>query len=287
MMDAEQVRKKLDQVLHSDRIKLPVMDRTAVYVQQEVQKDHPDMGQIEKLIKYDPALTSEVFRVANSAFYKGYSQIKTLQEAIVRLGLNQLSQIVWIVSLGRMYLASERRTKTLLQHLWEHSIGCAIGSAWLMNRLSRNDLIQEAFVSGLLHDMGKLFLLRVFEDADLSGLPGPDEGDPDLVTVLHDLHTEYGALCMRTWNFPESYALAAQKHHDPEVDAGQVCLQVVRLLNLICNQKGIGLSGGQDLVDPLQTPEARMLHVDQEILDDLRAYLDTTLPFFQGLYTRK
>ena len=67
-MDMDQVKNALDQVLQSDRIKLPVMDRTAVYVQQEVQKDEPEIRQIEKLIKYDPALTGEVLRVANSAF---------------------------------------------------------------------------------------------------------------------------------------------------------------------------------------------------------------------------
>jgi len=62
---------------------------------------------------------------------------------------------------------------------------------------------------------------------------------------------------------------------------------VVRLLNLICNLKGIGLRLGQDMADPGQTPEACVLHVDQDVLDELQAYLDTTLPFFQGLYTKK
>ncbi len=286
-MDTAEVRTVIDQVLQSDKIKLPVMDRTAVYVQQEVKKDDPDIRQIEKLIKYDPALTGEVFRVANSAFYKGYSQIKTLQEAIVRLGMNQLSQIVWIVSLGRMYLASNRSTRHLLQQLWAHSIGCAIGSSWLVNRLQMGGLVQEAFVSGLLHDMGKLFLLRVFEDSDLSGLPSTNGESGSLVAVLNDLHAEYGALCMRTWNFPESYALVALKHHDPEVDSRDSCLQIVRLLNLICNSNGLGMRSGQQGGQPEDSAEARLLNVDQEMLQDLQTYLETTLPFFQGLYCQK
>ncbi len=286
-MDMDQVKNTLDQVLQSDRIKLPVMDRTAVYVQQEVQKDEPEIRQIEKLIKYDPALTGEVLRVANSAFYKGYSQIRTLQEAIVRLGMNQLAQIVWIVSLGRMYLASNRETKGLLQQLWSHSIGCAIGAGWLMNRLKYSDLAHEAFVSGLLHDMGKLFLLRVFEDSDVPGLPQVSQEPEVLVPVLNDLHAEYGALCMRTWNFPENYALVALKHHDSEVDSRDSCFQVVRLLNMICNLKGYGLRNDLEAGQPEQTPEAGLLKVDQDVLEELHTYLDTTLPFFQGLYCKK
>ena len=75
----------------ADKIKLPAFNATALRIQKEVAKEEPDSRLIEKLIVSDQSLTGEVLRVANSSFYKGLAQVATVRDAIIRLGIKEVS----------------------------------------------------------------------------------------------------------------------------------------------------------------------------------------------------
>ena len=79
-------------------VRLPVFNTTAARVQQEIGREEPDLRLIEKLIVSDQALTAEVMRFSNSSFYKGLTQVATVRSAIVRLGINEVSNIVTMVA---------------------------------------------------------------------------------------------------------------------------------------------------------------------------------------------
>lgn len=80
--------------LNSNKAVLPVFNQTGMRVQQEVSKEDPDVRTIETLISSDQALTTQVLRTANSAFFKGLSKVNSIREAIVRLGTNEVGNIV-------------------------------------------------------------------------------------------------------------------------------------------------------------------------------------------------
>ena len=113
---------------------------------------------IEKLIASDPALTSQVLRLANSAFYKGLTKISTIRNAMIRIGITEIANIVSLVTHQKNFHSKDAVVREILGKLWAHSVGCAIGSQWLATKRSLRDLCHEAFIAGLLHDVGETVL---------------------------------------------------------------------------------------------------------------------------------
>lgn len=80
----------VNEFLGSGKAELPVYDLTCQRVQQEIGKNDPNLKEVEKMIVCDQALTAQVLRVANSAFYMGLKKISTIRDAMIRLGTNDL-----------------------------------------------------------------------------------------------------------------------------------------------------------------------------------------------------
>jgi len=77
---------------------LPVFDRTSMRIQQELVKKEPDIQSIEKLIVTDQSLVGQVLGMANSAFYKGLVKVSTIHNAILRIGITEVSNIVMMAA---------------------------------------------------------------------------------------------------------------------------------------------------------------------------------------------
>jgi HD-like signal output (HDOD) protein len=106
--------------------------------------------------------------VANSAFFSGLSKVATLKEAVIRLGAKQIASVAMVATQQNSYSFQIPEMKSFSQKLWKHSIGCALGSRWLAERAGYRNLAQEAFIGALLHDIGKLLILKVMEKTVLN-----------------------------------------------------------------------------------------------------------------------
>ena len=149
--------------LDSDNVKLPAFSSNALRIQKEISKEEPDIRLIEKLIISDQALTSSVLKYSNSSFYKGFSEVSTVKQAIIRLGINEVSNIVIMINHQNNFQSKDPFVREIMHKLWRHSVGCAIGATWLSRECSLIGLSNEVFVAALLHDVGKLLILRVID----------------------------------------------------------------------------------------------------------------------------
>jgi HD-like signal output (HDOD) protein len=273
MQAAQSLVGMIDHFVASNKIKLPVFNATALRIQKEVAKDEPDSRLIEKLIVSDQSLTGEVLSVSNSSFYKGLTQVATVRDAIIRLGNIEVSNIVSMVALQHNFRSKNPTVHKIMGKLWRHSVGCAIGANWLARQTGFQDLAHETFIAGLLHDVGKLYVLKIVDDMKASG----EIQDLPSVTVtgelMRQLHTEQGYTLMKQWNLPESYCQVARDHHLEELDANNYVLLLVRLANQVCHKMGIGL-----IEDPsialLETPEAVQLQLSEMDLARLEVRLE-------------
>jgi HD-like signal output (HDOD) protein len=126
--------------------------------------------------------------------------------------------------------------------LWQHSVGCAIGAKWLAEHTNYREYAREAFMAGLLHDVGALLLLRVLESLRSTG--GQEQRMPEslILEVITALHAEQGARLIRHWALPETYAEVAANHHNPEAVSADTLTQLVRLANQACHKLGMSLT---------------------------------------------
>ncbi|MGD9044094.1 MAG: HDOD domain-containing protein [Desulfobacterales bacterium] len=255
------------------RVKLPAFNGTALRIQKEIAKEEPDTRLIEKSIVSDQSLTGEVLRVSNSSFYRGLSQVVTVRDAIIRLGSKEVSNIVTLVALQNKFRSKDPIIHKIMGKLWRHSVGCAMGASWLAKQTGFQTICHETFVAGLLHDVGKLFILKAIDDMKISGEIDQRPSNTLIDEAMQNMHTEQGELLLNHWNLPQKYCRIAREHHIEDFDCNNILLVLVRLANHMCHKKGIALSEDPSIV-LMATPEAHQLQISEVDLARLEVLLE-------------
>ena len=262
--------------LKSDKVALPVFNQAGMRVQQEAAKDDPDVRIIEKIICTDQALATQVLRTANSAFFRGLNKVNTIREAITRLGTNEVANIVSLSAQRNNFRSRDPFVSGLMRKLWQHSVICAVGAQWLARQLKFDTLAMEAFTAGLLHDIGKLLILKVVEVIKCSKTAGVQPSDTFVSEVLNILHAEQGLDLSRNWHLPDTYCHVIGAHHDAEIHSGDTLLILVRMANKACAKMGIGLKSDSEL--SLETTiEANLLGLNDIFLARLEIFMEDSL----------
>lgn len=261
----------ISQALEEGKVELPVFDNIAVKIHREARENKLDADGICKILEADPVLVSEVLRMANSTFFSGLAEVKDLRAAAVRLGVKQLASIVMSVSQKRLYSASKGPFKVRMVKLWLHGSAVSMASRWISNQAGYKQLADEVFVAGLLHDVGKLSLLRIIEElAKEHSMPLTNE----LVDMtLQQLYCSHGAELVKLWGLPESFADLILHQADEDLDESNVALMIVRLAD-----KASALEGISDFPDPTITleslPETAAIGLSEIDIAELRIMLE-------------
>lgn len=269
---------RLKKYIESERFSLPVFDPVSLRIQQELVKKEPNLRTIEKLISGDQSLSSNLLKVANSPLYRGLVVTTSVRSALTRLGLMEITRIVLASISKKAFSSLDRQLDAIMKNLWQHSMGCAFAAGMLSNCLDFGILQHEAFSAGLMHDIGKLLILKVIAEKKRQ-MNGLVLSNALLLEGMDSLHAEQGYLLLRHIQMPEPLALIARDHHLAEPPADQYILILVRMANHICHQMGIGLKHEPDL-DLLATSEAAQIGLLQPDLEKVQHFLTTTSGLF-------
>lgn len=233
----------IEEHMKSGDVDLPVFDNTATKIYRQVRDNSINADEISELLEQDPILASEVLRMANSSFFAGLSEIRSVKEASVRLGNKRIASIVMSIGQKRLYSASKGPFRNRLLRLWNHSSVVSQGARWLALSTGHVQLADEVFVAGLLHDVGKLSLLRIIEELAQNGkLPLTNEVVND---TLLKMYTSHGAKLLEMWNLPELFQSVLLQLETDDFDENNMALVIVRLVDKACAVEGIS-----DFPDP-------------------------------------
>lgn len=258
--------------LESGQVSLPVFSAAASRVQQELAKKEPDVRIIEQVIAADQALSTEVLKTANSAFYRGLTEVSTIRNAIMRLGIKEISIIVILATTKNTFKIKDKMINLIVKRLWQHSVGSAYGAVWLCKRHDYGIEKDHAFFAGLFHDVGKLFILMVIEHLKLENKL--TKITPVLLLEAMDkLHTSQGYKVLEHWNVPHQFATIARDHHQDDFDHKDLLLTIVRMANLVCRKLGISPNPPMDIMLPA-TIEANLLNLSELDLAELEIFLE-------------
>ena len=262
----------------SGQAQLPAFDRTGLAIQEEMAKADPDMQVIEKHILRDPSLTSQLLKVANSSFYRGMQEVTTVRNAIVRLGLSEVSNLVTMLTQKKSFTTEDPFIQEYMDQLWIHSVACALGAKWIAKECRLPSKMNETFFAGLLHDIGKAFLLLAISDLKKSGKLGENVPRSFIEEALDSLHAALGAQLLKSWNLPELYCTIARHHHDEDMHERDVVLLMVSLANKVLAKAGIGITHTPD-VDLATSEEAIQLDLSEIKVAELELTMEDYVAF--------
>jgi len=177
---------------------------------------------LHKVIANDPALCSRILKVVNSSFYGLPGQIGSINRAIVMLGLNAVKNIAIAASLAKLFRGGDLTPSFSAKSLWVHSVVTAATAKMLSDRLGFA-LSDEAFLSGLMHDIGVMVEMQYDRSRliDVLQKVGDNDGVPtqDMLAIEEAVfaanHQQFGAGLCAKWKFPSNFALVTGFHHNP------------------------------------------------------------------------
>ena len=231
---------------------LPSMPFIANKVMQIVSNPDSPVIALQKVIEDDQALAGRILKIANSAMYARRRQITKLTDAIVMLGFNTIRSIAVTSATRNLYLKKGKVLGLKDKLLWEHSVASGIAGRLVANKVNPV-FAEEAFLWGLLHDIGKLVILQQLPDefdriveAVYNEGKNFDETEQELLGFTH---AEVGALIIRKWNLSERFEHAVRHHHNfinLEEDPDPVVLSI-DVSNKICKKLGFGFVRREDM----------------------------------------
>ncbi len=272
-MSEKSLKGLIEERFEADSLQLPVFNRVALELQKLKQSETASMTRIADLIMKDQSLASHLLRLANSSFYGGLKQVETVSAAVVRLGMDRVTSLAMLASLLLVHKTQVKTLGARLSALWSRSFVCATGGRWLAERTGYAALAEEAFLAGLLHDIGELFLLKVLESLARNREQPLPLTEALVDEVLDAMHQEIGYRLMVKWELPEIYAIVVRDHHAREFNENDVLLIITRLLDIICHKLGIGQEADPDIV-LAATPEAQVLGLKEIKLAQLEVLLE-------------
>ena len=234
-------------------IGLPTLPTVVAKMIELVDNPRTSAASLARLIASDQALTARILKLANSAYYGFSREISTVNMAIVVLGFNTVKDMGLSLSVFDAFKSKQQHPSFDLSRFWEHSIACGI-AARMLARNYRPRFTGEAFVAGLLHDIGKVILNQYFQHEFLTIIDAQVKGatlEEAEMSVIGTRHSQIGSWLAEKWNLPRIISRTLLHHHEPWSSTKETLfIALVSLANHICHIAGFGHSGRLQMGEP-------------------------------------
>ncbi|MCG8404441.1 MAG: HDOD domain-containing protein [Phycisphaerales bacterium] len=244
--------------------------------------------QIVELISADPALTTRILSILNRAEHGLGSKVVTIENAVLMLGFNRVRQITLALKVMEVFGTGERPAQVEgfdRAEFWKHCLAVACGARRIAVALNGSTAPEEAFVCGLLHDIGKIALETAMPKSFERVVRKANQHRLDIYEVEHELigvdHTVVGHRLAERWNLPPQLTECIRLHHQPptalppSVATGRH-VQIVQLADILAREQRIGYSGNhrmitssQSLAEQLGLAENDRLSIIESLVDEI------------------
>ncbi|MGE4506479.1 MAG: HDOD domain-containing protein [Desulfovibrionaceae bacterium] len=213
-------------------------------------------GMLAGIISKDPGLSARILRMVNSPAQGLARKVDTLTRAVVVLGVREVSQLALGMSVFGLF-GNLRSDFFPIRDFWRHSLACGVFARLLAARMGRKD-VERFFVAGMLHDVGRLVMLRLAPEHLAEAVRQAGERRIALVEAERDVfgytHCDVAARLLERWLLPESLTELVSRHHAPLESRLPEDASVIHVADALALAFGLG-NGGQALFTGL-SPEA-------------------------------
>jgi len=185
------------QAVETEQLKLPSLPEIALRIKKAMQLSDVDIDHVSKIIELDPAISTRLIKVANSALTRGTHPIHSMRDVIVRLGLKMTRNLVLSFCVAQLFKTQHPLLKKQMKMFYAHSIEIASISHALGKHI-KNMEADELLLAGLIHDIGVIPVITYIEK---TGLEITDE--EEIIQLINSLRVAVGMLVVKSWDLPK------------------------------------------------------------------------------------
>lgn len=245
--------------VRNDGVEIPAMPTDLMEIQRLLSSPDTEIADLAKAVQRDPGIAAKFVSVANSPLYRGIREVSSVREAIVRIGLNHAGMILLaIISSSKLFKVPGREEEAKWLHA--HSLSTAVTCQYLARLAGENE--ESAFMAGLLHDLGRVFLLSMAQEVFRTSRGEHAVTSECLEELSTHAHAGFSALTAQYWNYRGNVVSAIQHHEVPPEDGA-------RLVAMAPAEHGtlIQILAAANLLDRYE--EEELPQTAKEILHDL------------------
>lgn len=229
--------------------RLPSINKVGIRLINMLDNENTRLQDLSEVISSDPALTTQLLKLCNSAYFGFSREIGNISEAIAKLGFKTIKSLTFL-AVSHSAINDEFKGYSLHRgELWTNSISCAVFSKYLAQKIDYPD-IETAFVAGLLRDIGKL-VLDEYVGADYRKILEKVNNEKLSFSQAEESlfgfdHGYIGAKLLEKWNFPSALIETVQYHHNFGKAIEQECenltlISIVHIADAFTMLTGSGL----------------------------------------------
>ena len=236
---------------------LATLPEVTAKIIQTVEDPRSTAAKLHQIVAHDPALVTRILKVVNSAFYGLPGQIGSVERAIVLLGLNAVKNIAVAASIGQLFRTGKLCEGFAAKDLWTHCIAVGVAARDLAKQM-KSPIADEAFLAGMIHDVGILVTLQTCPDQLRQVCEQAKAGTKTFCDLEQEIigldHQQLGAALAEQWKFPRSCQLVAGYHHRPHalMDQNRLLVNVVHVADTLCckSKHGMNLTAFTQTLEP-------------------------------------
>lgn len=222
---------------------LPPFRPVAAKLMRLTAQDDVPITKVQQVLRTDVAFSAEVLRLANSALVGTRTEVLSVSHAVAMLGLERLKALAMTIAMRDF--SSSSKNDEAMQLCWRYNLATAIICEWLARFLPLD--AETCYTAGLIHDIGRLAILRSFPDEYMQMLSVIEEHGFDLLRCEKDLfdidHCEAGAWLLVRWEFPAELRYVAEFHHEEPDQATPELVKAVYISWQIADMLGFSPLG--------------------------------------------
>jgi HD-like signal output (HDOD) protein len=205
----------LDRSLADNDLKLPSLPEVALKIRNALANEDVSVAEISRLIGSDPALAARIVKIANSAlFYRGSKPITSVSAAVSQLGHRMVRNVALSYASQQVFIGyGSQAVREFLAAIWQHSVHTA-ALAHMLARVRTKLNPDDAFLAGLLHEVGKLYILMRVKDK-IEQLAS----EAAFQAVVAEWHPRLGRAVIESWGLPPELAVAVGEHQTCALEA--------------------------------------------------------------------
>jgi HD-like signal output (HDOD) protein/signal transduction histidine kinase len=217
--------------------RLPAMPQILIKLIEHLQADDAGMPELAALIAKDAGMATKILSVASSSAYHRNGRAVGLEQALVSLGTDMIKTLVISESVFQTFNNFPHSGSTDLRGFWKNSLSAAVIARDIAKKMEYAH-VEEAYLAGLLHNVGRLALLATAPKEYAYNFTARD--DEDLCAVeqrtLQITHSEAGAWLIERWHLDSFLADSVLYHHEPatRLESAHPLIRIVRLAHLLC-----------------------------------------------------